>query len=155
MKPETNDRGIRCADHATPSICKSRHYFANKPRLLVRHSSLEDQSHGVFFYVTYAASNDVIVGGIYVSAFIQAHIWAVASRIIGNVCIQFRIKCVQLLCKDLFVHLCLFNVHVALWSNFQQYRVMFAAEGFDICTSVEWGLCLCSGNVSEELEGNS
>jgi hypothetical protein len=31
-KPETNDRGMRCADHATPSIRKSWHYFANKRR---------------------------------------------------------------------------------------------------------------------------
>jgi hypothetical protein len=46
-KTETNDRGIRCADHATHSIRKSRHYLANKRRLLGRHSSLADQSHGV------------------------------------------------------------------------------------------------------------
>jgi hypothetical protein len=38
---------IRCADHATPSIRKSWHYFANKRRSLGRHSSLADQSHGV------------------------------------------------------------------------------------------------------------
>jgi hypothetical protein len=41
--------GIRCADHATPSIRKSWHYFANKGRSLGRHSSLADQSHGVFY----------------------------------------------------------------------------------------------------------
>jgi hypothetical protein len=40
---------IRCADHATPSIRKSWHYFANKRRLLGRHSLLADQSHGVWF----------------------------------------------------------------------------------------------------------
>jgi hypothetical protein len=42
--------GIRCADHARPSIRKSWHYFANKRRSLGRHSSLGDQSHWVFFY---------------------------------------------------------------------------------------------------------
>jgi hypothetical protein len=49
-KTETNDRGIRCADHATPSIRKSWHYFANKRRSLGRHSSLADQSLGGFFF---------------------------------------------------------------------------------------------------------
>jgi hypothetical protein len=39
-----------CADHATPSIHKSWHYFSNKRRSLGRHSLLEDQSHGVFFF---------------------------------------------------------------------------------------------------------
>jgi hypothetical protein len=46
-KPRLTTGGIRCADHATPSIRKSWHYFANKRRLLGRHSSLADQSHGV------------------------------------------------------------------------------------------------------------
>jgi hypothetical protein len=48
-KTETNDRGVRCANHATPSIRKSWHNFANKRQSLGRHSWLEDQSHGVFF----------------------------------------------------------------------------------------------------------
>jgi hypothetical protein len=48
-KPRLTTVGIRCADHATPSIRKSWHYFANKRRSLGRHSSLADQSHGVFF----------------------------------------------------------------------------------------------------------
>jgi hypothetical protein len=43
------DRGIRCADHATPSVRKSLHYFAKKRRSLGRHSSLVNQSHGVLF----------------------------------------------------------------------------------------------------------
>jgi hypothetical protein len=34
--------GIRCADHATSSIRKSWHCFANKGRSLGRHSSLAD-----------------------------------------------------------------------------------------------------------------
>jgi hypothetical protein len=34
---------IRCADHATPSIRKSWHYFAKKRRSLDRHSSHADQ----------------------------------------------------------------------------------------------------------------
>jgi hypothetical protein len=31
-KPRLATVGIRCADHETPSIRKSRHYFANKRR---------------------------------------------------------------------------------------------------------------------------
>jgi hypothetical protein len=50
-KTETNDRGIHCAGHATPSIRKSWHYFANKRLSLGRHNSLADQSHGVFFII--------------------------------------------------------------------------------------------------------
>jgi hypothetical protein len=48
-KTENTTGGIRCADHATPSIRKSWHYFANKRRSLGWHSSLADQSYGVFF----------------------------------------------------------------------------------------------------------
>jgi hypothetical protein len=50
-KTETNDRGILCADHATPSIRKSWHYFPNKRRSLGRHSSIADQCHGVFLFL--------------------------------------------------------------------------------------------------------
>jgi hypothetical protein len=46
-KPRITTVGIRCADHATPCLQKSWHYFANKRRLLGRYSSLADQSHGV------------------------------------------------------------------------------------------------------------
>jgi hypothetical protein len=46
--PRLTTGGIRCADHATPSISKSWHYFAYKRRSLGRHSSLADQSRGVF-----------------------------------------------------------------------------------------------------------
>jgi hypothetical protein len=49
-KPRLTTGGIHCTDHATPSIRKSWHYFANKRRSLDRHSSLEDQSHEVFLY---------------------------------------------------------------------------------------------------------
>jgi hypothetical protein len=42
--------GIRCADHATPSISKSWHHFAKKRRSLGRHSSLADQNHVFFFF---------------------------------------------------------------------------------------------------------
>jgi hypothetical protein len=47
---EYDQGGIRCADHATPSICKSWYYFAKKRRSLGRHSSLAHQSHGVFSF---------------------------------------------------------------------------------------------------------
>jgi hypothetical protein len=49
----SNDRGIRCADHTTPSIRKSWRYFANKLRSLGRHSSLADQSHVVLVFFVY------------------------------------------------------------------------------------------------------
>jgi hypothetical protein len=39
-KTETNDQGIRCADHATSSIRKNWHYVANKRRSLGWYSSL-------------------------------------------------------------------------------------------------------------------
>jgi hypothetical protein len=48
-KTENTTGGIRCADHATPPIRKSWHYFAKKRRPLGRHSSLADQSHSFFF----------------------------------------------------------------------------------------------------------
>jgi hypothetical protein len=48
-KTENTTGGMHCADHATPSIRKSWYYFAKKRRSLGRHSSLPDQSHGVFF----------------------------------------------------------------------------------------------------------
>jgi hypothetical protein len=51
--------GIRCADHATPSVRKSSHYFANKRRSLGRHCSLADQSHGVFFYYTEVVMTEI------------------------------------------------------------------------------------------------
>jgi hypothetical protein len=46
-KPRLTAVGIRCADHPTPSIRKSWHYFSNKRRSLGRDSSLAEQSHGV------------------------------------------------------------------------------------------------------------
>jgi hypothetical protein len=52
-KTENTIGGMRCADHATPSIRKSWRYFAKKRRSLGRHSSLVDQSHGGFFLFIY------------------------------------------------------------------------------------------------------
>jgi hypothetical protein len=52
------ERGIRCADHATPSIRKSWYYFAKKRRSLGRHGWLADQSHGVFFYNVQTGSEE-------------------------------------------------------------------------------------------------
>jgi hypothetical protein len=49
LSPALMTGEIRCADHATPSIRKSWHYFANKRRSLGRHSSLADQS---FFFLS-------------------------------------------------------------------------------------------------------
>jgi hypothetical protein len=51
-KPGLTTGGIRCADHATPSIRKSWTYYTNKRRSLGRRSSLADQSHGVYYYST-------------------------------------------------------------------------------------------------------
>jgi hypothetical protein len=66
-KTETTTGGIRCVDHATPSIRKSWHYFAKMRRSLGRHSSLADQSHGGFlFRVLWNLPNlrqDMNVGG--------------------------------------------------------------------------------------------
>jgi hypothetical protein len=50
-KTENTTGGIRCADHATPSIRRSWYYFAKKRRWLGRHSSLADQSHGIFIFL--------------------------------------------------------------------------------------------------------
>jgi hypothetical protein len=63
-KTENTTGGIRCADHATPSIRKSWYYLAKKRRSLGLHSSLADQSHGVFFlhgYQTTTKSGSIII----------------------------------------------------------------------------------------------
>jgi hypothetical protein len=47
--------GIRCADHVTPSIRKSWHYFANKRRPLGRYSSLADyKPRYLLFFFTFS-----------------------------------------------------------------------------------------------------
>jgi hypothetical protein len=47
-KPRLTTGGNRCADHATPSIRKSWHVFANKWRSLGWHSSLANKSPEFF-----------------------------------------------------------------------------------------------------------
>jgi hypothetical protein len=61
-KTENTTGGIRCADHATPSIRKSWYYFAKERRSLGRHSSLADQSHGVIVYILLLIRNATSVG---------------------------------------------------------------------------------------------
>jgi hypothetical protein len=56
-KTENTTGGIRCAEHATSSSRKSWHYFAKKWRSHGRHSSLADQSHGVFFRLVLKANS--------------------------------------------------------------------------------------------------
>jgi hypothetical protein len=56
-KTENTTGGIRCADHATPSIRKSWYYFAK--RSLGRLSLLADQSHGVFKFSFTSCKNPV------------------------------------------------------------------------------------------------
>jgi hypothetical protein len=60
-KPRLTTVGVRCADHATPSIRKSWQYFANKRRLLGRHCSLADQSHEVLVFSLYSSNCEPIL----------------------------------------------------------------------------------------------
>jgi hypothetical protein len=67
-KPRLTTWGIRCADHASPSIRRSWHYFANKRRSLGRHSSLADQNHSFFIarvsVIKMKSSAEEIVSGL-------------------------------------------------------------------------------------------
>jgi hypothetical protein len=59
-KPRLTTAVIRCADHATPSVRKSRHYFVNKRRSLGQYSSLADHSHGILVWFSLIVS--ILVG---------------------------------------------------------------------------------------------
>jgi hypothetical protein len=55
------DRGDPLRWPRNTCIRKSWHYFANKRRSLDRHSSLADQSHGVFYFFNPEDGGDVFL----------------------------------------------------------------------------------------------
>jgi hypothetical protein len=58
-KPRLTAVRIRCADHATPSTRKSRHYFADSGGRSVGIVRLRTKAKGVFYMVTAAISQSV------------------------------------------------------------------------------------------------
>jgi hypothetical protein len=97
-KTETTTGGIRWADHTTPSIPKSWHYFANKRRSLGRHSSLADQSHGVFLLSAVSTDNlspdpilltTALEGQVEVTISLNMHVYLVFSTTVKP---QYRLK---------------------------------------------------------------
>jgi hypothetical protein len=58
-KTENTTGGIRCADHATPSISKRWNYFAKKRRSLGWHSS--QRTKATEFFLMFQINSDFIL----------------------------------------------------------------------------------------------